>query len=181
MMQKVTLVSIFLIGLLNVQQNCSVESQEYNLINYLACGLTNDEAINQDFINWGTHNSITSYENLKNRGLTVGREKFDLDQIFNEKQRSLIDVFFETKQPARISSDSLKCKVDLRKTRDYVRGLITYSYSYPIISEGIDHELYGIIIEIRSFEVDNDTITLKVFKKNSNSWELVYKVLLGLG
>jgi len=181
MTQKVILVSFFLCGLLNFQPNYSVDPQEYDLINHLACGLTTDEAVNQNFNNWGSNNSISTYQDLKNRGLTAGIEKFDLDEIFNEKQRSLIDVFFKTKHPPKIWTDSLNCKVNLRKSWDYVRGLTTYSYSFPIISEGIDHELYGIIIESRSFEVDNNTTTLKIFKKDSNSWELVCEVLLAMG
>jgi hypothetical protein len=177
---KVILVSFFLLGFINIQRDCT---KEYDLINHLACELSAYDPINQDFINWGTYNSINSYESLnpKNRGFLSGNGKIDLDEIFDENQRLSIDAFLKSKHPSKISSDSLNCKFELRKNKEYVRGLTTYSYSYPIISEGIDLALYGIIIESKSFEVDNNTITLKVFRKSSDSWKLVHELLLGIG
>lgn len=173
MMQlKVILVSLFLLGFLDTQKECK---EEYDLINYLACGLE-DETLNEDFLFWRPR--YDSYERINPKNFHFKYEKeFDLDEIFDENQRRAIDDFLKSKQPSKLDLDSLKCKNKLNKTKGYVRGKTTFGYSYPIISKSFDNQLYGILLESKVFEINN-TLKLKVFKKQSDSWNLIYEVTI---
>lgn len=173
---KVILVSLALLGFLDSQNKTR---EEYNLINFLACGLNEDTLINKNFLRWGIHNFYFSYETLnpKNKNFAGQKEKYDLDEIFDQNQRREIDEFFKSKHPSKVKSKLMKCKIELHKIKGFVPKKTIYSYSYPIISKGIDHELYGIIIESMSFE-GNGSETLKVFKKRSDSWDLIYERLI---
>jgi hypothetical protein len=157
-------------------------SQEYDLISFLICGL-DDETLNQEFIDWESNTHFKSYESLnpKNVNYAGGIEKFDLDKIFNIKQRAKINDFFKVENPRKVDQHLLKCQISFNKIKGYVPKKKIYSYSYPIISEGIDHEVYGIVLENTSFEVDNSELFLKVYKKESETWELVHQLLIAFG
>lgn len=171
---KVILASIFLLGSLDTKNNCK---EEYDLINFLACGVEDYALINEDFIPWNPR--YNSYETLnpKNKNFAGQKEKYDLDEIFDENQRREIDNFLKSKHPTKVKSDSLDCKRELNKSKvpDYLKTI--YSYSYPLISEGIDQELYGIILESVVFG-PNYTLYLKIFKKHADSWDLVQEIEL---
>lgn len=171
---KVILASIFLFGSLDTKKECKAE---YELINFLACGIEDYALINEDFIPWNPR--YNSYETLnpKNKNLAGQKEKYDLDEIFDENQRQEINNFLKSKHPSRVKSDLLKCKRELNKSKvpDYVKTV--YSYSYPLISKGIDHELYGILLESVVFG-ENYTLYLKIFKKHPDSWDLVHEIEL---
>lgn len=176
MMPKVILVSLLLLMSINPKEDYS---HEYDLISFLVCGL-DDETLNEDFIDWESYGANKSYESLnpKNSNYANGIEKFDLDKIFNIKQRAKINDFFKVENPKKVDQHLLNCQINFNKIKGYVPKKKIYSYSYPIISEGIDHEVYGIIIERTSFEVDNDEVNLKVYRKESETWELVHELLI---
>lgn len=171
---KVILASLFLLGSLNTKKE---SKEEYDLINFLACGIEDYAFINEDFIPWNPQ--YDSYENLnpKNKNFAGQKEKYDLDEIFDENQRQEIDDFLKSKHPAKVKSHSLDCKRELNKAKvpEYLKTI--YSYSYPLISEGIDHKLYGIILESVIFG-PNYTLYLKIFKKHADSWDLVHEIEL---
>lgn len=178
-MPKAILVSLLLLMFMDPKEDYS---QEYDLISFLVCGL-DDETLNEDFIDWESHTHFKSYQSLNpiNSNYANGIEKFDLDKIFNVKQRAKINDFFKAENPKKIDPHLLNCQINFNKIKGYVRKRKIYSYSFPIISEGIDHEVYGIILEETSFEVDVNELFLKVYKKKSETWELVHELLIAFG
>lgn len=176
MMPKVILVSLLFLMSMDTKEDYSYE---YDLISFLICGI-DDETLNEDFIDWELYRDFKSYESLnpKNSNYANGIEKFDLDEIFNIKQRAKINDFFKVENPKKVDQHLLNCQINFNKIRGFVPKKKIYSYSYPIISEGIDHDVYGIILESTSFEVDNSEVTLKVYKKESEIWELVHELLI---
>jgi hypothetical protein len=171
---KLILANVFLFGSLDTPKECK---EEYDLINFLACGIEDYAFINEDFIPWNPE--YDSYEalNPKNKNFAGQKEKYDLDEIFDENQRQEIDDFLKSKHPSKVKSHSLKCKSELNKSKvpDYMETI--YSYSYPIISEGIDNEIYGIILESVVFG-PNYTLYLKIYKKHEDTWDLVQGIEL---
>lgn len=172
---KIILVSLSLLGFLDSQKKTK---EEYDLINFLACGIKEYALINEDFFPWNPRYDSYEVLNQKNVKFLKGKEKFDLDGIFDENQSREIDDFLKSKQPSKVKTQSLKCKIELNKSKGLVKKKIIYSYSYPIISRGIDNDLYGIIIESTSLEGDNASVLLKVFKKRSDSWDSIYERLI---
>ncbi|PZX58405.1 hypothetical protein LV84_01613 [Algoriphagus ratkowskyi] len=163
MMLKAILVSLLLLGFSDSRDNLS---EEYDLINYLVSEI-DDNSLNADFLDWKILN-YDSYEKLNPKNSNFAGEilNFDFNEIFNTNQRKQIDSFLKSSQPSTLDLDLLKCGKKLKKNKDYVRGRTTYSFSYPIISEGLDKIIYGIVIESKSFEADNGETKLKVFQKN---------------
>lgn len=171
---KVIFASLFLLGSLDTNIECKAE---YELINFLACGIKDYALINEEFIPWNAE--YDSYENLnpKNKNFAGQKEKYDLDEIFDENQRQEIDDFLKSKHPSKVKSHSLDCKRELNKSKVPVPMKTIYSYSFPIISEGIDQEFYGILLESVFFG-ENYTLYLKIFKKHADSWDLVHEIEL---
>lgn len=171
---KVILASIFLLGSLDTKNE---GKEEYDLINFLACEIEDYALINAEFIPWNAE--YDSFENLnpKNKNFAGQIEKYDLDETFDENQRQEIDDFLKSKHPSKVKLHSLDCKRELNKSKvpDYLKTI--YSYSYPLISEGIDQELYGIILESVVFG-PNYTLYLKIFEKHEDSWDLVHEIEL---
>lgn len=167
MLLKVILASLLMTGGSVIKEECS---KEYDLINFLACNLTY-ESLGKDLISWKNY----SYENLNpinSKSRLV--ESFDMNQIFNEDQRNKIDEFLNSNHPSKMNTDSIKCDIEFEDATEFVAKKIIFSYSYPIISEGINKEIYAIILESEVFEI-NYTLRLKVFKKQNESWNLVYQ------
>lgn len=175
-MPKVILVSLLLYISLDFREDYS---PEYDLIGFLICGL-DDETLNEEFIDWEPYGHYKSYESLnpKNSNFGPSTEIFDLDKIFDNNQRVKINNFFNVEKPSKIDLHLIECQINFNKIKGYVPKKKIYSYSYPIISEGIDQEVYGIILESTSFEVDNNEVKLKVYKKGCESWELVHQLLI---
>jgi hypothetical protein len=174
---KVTLVSIFLFGLLNVQQTYSVESHEYDLINYLACEVNDSALVDEKLISWKDwgYNSLTELiTKHKNLGGSIGN--FDLDSLLDEDARRRIEQILKSSSSLTINVDYLNWNDKLNKAKGFLPKTKIYSYSYPILMKGSDQELYGIILEQETFEINNE-LKLKVFVKRSDSWELVYETL----
>jgi hypothetical protein len=173
MLLKVILVSL-LLGFIETQ---SKYSKEYDLINYLACEINDSALVDERLLlwkDWGYDSYpelITKYKNL------VGSSgNFDLDIHLNEEDRRRIEEIFKSSTPLLIDLDYLNCKDKLNKAKGFVPKKTIYSYSYPILIKGTDLELYGIVLEDVTFEL-NSELKLKVFVKRSGSWELVYETL----
>jgi len=128
-------------------------------------------------LNYNTYNKL----NPINSNFPGEIKNFNFNEIFNTNQRKQIDSFLKSTQPSTLDSDLLKCGKKLQKNNGYVHGRTTYSFSYPIISEGLDKIIYGIVIESKSFEADNGETKLKVFQKKIDSWVLIYEVVLVFG
>lgn len=167
MLLKVLLASLFLNGGWVLREECP---NEYDLINYLTCDLTY-ESLGKDLISW-RNNSYESLNPINSKSRLV--ESFDMNQIFNEDQRNKIDEFLNSNHPSKIDPDSINCNIEFEDVTEFVAKKVIFSYSYPIISEGTDKEIYGIILESEVFEI-NYTLRLKVFKKQNESWDLVYQ------
>ncbi|WP_111669306.1 hypothetical protein [Algoriphagus litoralis] len=164
---KVILASFFLTGGSVIQEK---GPNEYDLINFLACNLTY-ESLGKNLISW-RNNSYESLNPINSKSRLD--ESFDMNQIFNEDQRNKIDEFLNSNHPSKMDADSINCKIEFEDATEFVAKKVIFSYSYPIISEGIDKEIYGIILESEVFEI-NYTLRLKVFKKQNESWDLVYQ------
>jgi len=96
----------------------------------------------------------------------------------DEKDRRRIEHKLKSSSSLTINIDYFTCKDKLNKTKGFVPKKTIYSYSYPILLKGTNQELYGIILEQETFEL-NTEISLKVYVKRSGSWELVYEILKG--
>lgn len=177
MTQKVILVSILLFELLNDQQNCSIESQEYDLINYLACEVNDSALVDEKLLSWKDwgYNSLTELV-IKHNNLGGRMGDFDLDSLLDEDTRRRIEQILKSSSSLTINIDDLNCKDKLSKTKGFVPKKTIYSYSYLILMKGKDQDLYGIILEQETFEINNE-LKFKVFVKRSDSWELVYETL----
>ncbi len=111
---------------------------------------------------------------LQLKNLSNSKKSFDLDSLLDENDRRKIEQKLKSNKHLLIDIKCLNCKDKLNKTKGFVPKKTIFSYSYPIISEGIDKEIYGIILESEVFEI-NYTLRLKVFKKQNESWDLVYQ------
>ena len=171
---KIILFSIFLLGSFDTKMKCK---EEYDLINYLACEVNDSALVDEKFLSWKDwgYNSLTDLiTKHKNLGGRMG--DFDLDSLLGEDSRRRIEQILKSSLPLTINIDYLNCKDKLNKTKGFVPRETIYVYSYPILIKGRNKELYGIILEQKTFEI-NSELNLKVFLKRSDSWELVYETL----
>jgi hypothetical protein len=166
---------VILASILIYQESMAKQSssEEYDLISTIVCGFT-FEAVNEDLISWKKSPSYSSYDriNPKNRKSRLSTN-LDLDEIFNDNQRNKIDRLINLDHPLKINPDSIYCKIDLKKISGFVAKKVIFSYSYPIISEGINGETYGLILESEVFEI-NYTLRLKLFINQKDTWKLIY-------
>lgn len=172
---KVILVSLILMGSIETQ---SKYSKEYDLINYLACEINDSALVEERFLSWEDW-GYDSYSDLptKIKNSREGLRSFNLDSLLDEKGRMRIEQIIESSSSLSVKIDCFSCKDKLIKTKGFVSKKTIYSYSYPILLKGTNQELYGIILEQETFEL-NSEIKLKVFVKLSDSWELVFEKLL---
>ncbi|MDO8968531.1 hypothetical protein [Algoriphagus sp.] len=172
---KVILASLLLIGVTKTKKEYS---KEYDLINYLACETNEYALVDERFLSW-EDSGFNSYSDLptKNKNSVGGLGNFDLDSLLDEKDRRRIEHKLKSSSSLTINIDYLTCKDKLNKTKGFVPKKTIYSYSYPILLKGTNQELYGIILEQETFEINNE-LKIKVFLKRSDSWELVYESLI---
>ena len=165
-MLKVILVNLIFFGMTETQLE---SSKEYELINYLVCEKDDSVFIDERFISWnevGYH----SYNEINVINMKLDRE-------FYEDHKQQIDQIINPTIQQKVEPDFIKCKVNLNRTISFSPKKTIYSYSYPMLMRGEDQKLYGVIIERRTFEIDNYS-KIKVFKKLKDSWELVYENLI---
>lgn len=170
-----TLLKVLLASLLCYGESMAKQPStlEYDLISTVVCGFT-FETVNENLISWKENPSFASYDRLNPKNLKSKLPiSFDLDEIFNQDQQKHLDEKLSSIQPSRINSDSLSCKIDLMNISGFVAKKVIFSYSYPIISEGINGETYGLILESEVFEI-NYTLRLKLFIKEKDTWSLVH-------
>jgi hypothetical protein len=172
MLLKVILANLILLGSIETQKKYS---KEYDLINFLACETNEYALVVERFLSW-EESGFNSYSDLptKIKNLSNNKESFDLESLLDQNDRRKIEQILKSTKHLLIDLECLKCKDKLNKTKDFVPKKTIFTYSYPIISEGIDKEIYGIILESEVFEI-NYTLRLKVFKKQNESWILVYQ------
>lgn len=175
MMLKVILANLILLGSIETQ---SKYSKEYDLINYLACEINDFAIIDERFLSWKNW-GYDSYSKLptKIKKLSKDQGSFDLDSLLDENNRRQIEQVLKSSSPLLIDLDCLDCKDKIIKTKGFVPKKTIYSYSYPILLKGTNQELYGIVLEQETFEINNE-LKLKVFVKRSDYWELVYESLI---
>ena len=115
---QLILVSILLFGLLNDQQNCSVESQEYDLINYLACEVNDSALVDEKLLSWKDwgYNSLTELV-IKHKNLGGRMGDFDLDSLLDEDTRRRIEQILKSSSSLTINIEDLNCKDKLSKTK----------------------------------------------------------------
>ncbi len=173
-MLKVILASLLLIRVPDTKKECR---NEYDLINYLVHEKKDSALVDERLLSWREY-GYESFKKLNSKNYNLGGqlEKFDLDGLFDEEQKQLIDEFLQSRYPGKVNLGSISFKNKIIKTKGSVPKKTIYSYSYPIVLKGIDEELYGIILERETFEVNNE-LKLKVFVKRSYSWELVLETL----
>ncbi len=170
---KVILVSLLMFGFIETQSECS---KKYDLINYLACEVNDSALVDEKLISWKDwgYNSytelITKHKNLGGIG------GFDLDSPLNEDDRRQIEQILKSSSSLTINLDYINCKDKIINNKVFLPKKTIFSFSHPIIMKGSDQELYGIILEQETFEINNE-LKLKVFIKRSDSWELVYETL----
>ncbi|SDA84580.1 hypothetical protein SAMN03080617_02726 [Algoriphagus alkaliphilus] len=174
---KIFFVSLILI---EVSETNTRGTNEYDLINFLACETNEYVLVDERFLFWKDYGS-DSYAKLPTKNIDSGKrmDSFDLDSPLEENDRGKIEQVLNFSGPHSIHLDSLNCESKLNKTKDLVPKKTIYSYSCPILLKGIDHQLYGIILEQETFEINNE-LKLKVFVKRSDSWGLVYESLIAL-
>ncbi|GMQ28890.1 hypothetical protein [Algoriphagus confluentis] len=175
-MLKLILVNSILLGF-GVMQ-CK-NSSEYDLINYLSCGVNNNILIDEELLIWKDW-GFDSYSDLptKNINSRGGFQTFDLDSSLTQKDKEKIEHILASKATLIIEFDKLSCKEKLYKAQGFIPKKTIYSYSFPILLKGKNQEFYGIVLEQKTFEL-NSEIKLKVFVRQSDSWECVYEELLG--
>lgn len=175
MMLKVILVNAFFLGSI---RNQIISSQLYEFMNYLVCEVNDDALVNEHFLDWKDW-GFDSYSDLptKNKDVKGGFGNFNLDSLLDEKDKMRIEQILESNGSILVNRDCFNCKDKLIKTKGFVPKKTIYSYSYPILLIGTNQELYGIVLEQETFEL-NSEIKLKVFVKQSYSWELVFEKLL---
>lgn len=156
-----------------------LSSNDYDLISYMACEKNDDALVNEHLLSWKNW-GYNSYSDLptKIKNSREGLGNFDLDSLLDEKDRKRIEQILTSSGSLTLKSEALSCKVNLNKTKGFVPKKTIYTYSYPILLKGTNQELYGIILEQETFEL-NSEIWLKVYVKRSGSWELVYEILKG--
>ncbi len=181
--QKELLVNFLFIGLIFCGfQLKGKNSPEYDLINHIVCSL-DENSLRKEFIGLELY-KYNSYKSLnpKNRISAFKKVNFDLDSIFNELQREQIEVTLSSKKSSEIEKKYLSRKNVLfpqNGKKDYVLKKKLYTISYPIISKGLNDHLYGIVIESEVFEFDGFT-NLKIYRKDSVTWKVIYEELIGM-
>lgn len=156
---KVIYTSLLLIGVPDTKKECR---NEYALVD-------------ERFLSW-EESGFNSYSDLptKIKNLSNSKRSFDLDNLLDQNDKRKIEQILKSSSSHLIGLDCLNCKDKLNNTKGFVPKKTIFSYSYPIISEGIDKEIYGIILESEVFEI-NYTLRLKIFKKQKDTWNLVYQ------
>lgn len=173
---KVFLASLLLISVPDTKKEYR---NEYELINYLTCEINDFALVDERFLSWKNW-GYDSYSDLptKIKNSREGLGNFDLDSLLDEKDRKRIEQILTSSGSLTLKSEALSCKVNLNKTKGFVPKKTIYTYSYPILLKGTNQELYGIILEQETFEL-NSEIWLKIYVKRSGSWELVYEIQKG--
>jgi hypothetical protein len=162
-----------------VMETQSKFSDEFDLINYLACEKNDSALVDEQLLSWKNW-GYDSYSDLptKIKNLSNSKGNFDLDSLLDEKDRKRIEQILTSSGSLTLKSEALSCKVNLNKTKGFVPKKTIYTYSYPILIKGTNQELYGNILEQETFEL-NSEIWLKIYVKRSGSWELVYEIQKG--
>jgi hypothetical protein len=176
-MLKAILVNLILFGLGETQ--CRYSS-EYSLINYLACEINKNDLLEERLLSWKEW-GFDSFSELptKNKDSKEGLRTFDLDSPLTQKDKESIEQVLKSNSTCTIKLDELSCSDKLIKKKGFVPRKTIYSYSYPIQIKGTNKELYGIVLEQKTFEL-NSEIKLKVFVRQLDSWDLVYEKLLAI-
>lgn len=160
-MLKVILVNLIFFGLIETQFE---SSKEYDLI----CEKDDYSLLDENFLSW----KGSGYNSYKD----INVINMKLDNQFYEDHKQQINEIINPISPLKVDPESINCRINLNKTIGFVPKKTIYSYSYPMLMMGEDQELYGVILERKSFEIDNEE-WIKVFRMQQDTWELVYENL----
>ena len=102
----------------------------------------------------------------------------DFRSLLHQDQILKISEMLESELPLEIDSEILFCTAKLNYAKGIVPKKKIYSYSYPMVINGKDQELYGLLLGGETFEL-NYELKLELYVKRKDSWELIYEELLG--
>jgi hypothetical protein len=157
-------------------------SRDIELLNYLVCTVEENALVDSRLISWKSlgYNSFSKINPINfNFGRNQGNEKrLDFRSLLHQDQILKINEMLESELPLEIDSEILFCNAKLNYAKGIVPKKTIYSYSYPMVINGKDQELYGLILGGETFEL-NYELKLKLYVKRKDSWELIYEELLG--
>lgn len=105
---KVILASLLLIRVPDTKKECR---NEYDLINYLVHEKKDSALVDERLLSWREY-GYESFKKLNSKNYNLGGqlEKFDLDGLFDEEQKQLIDEFLQSRYPGKVNLGSISFK-----------------------------------------------------------------------
>ncbi|MBS4071530.1 hypothetical protein ACFPIK_14280 [Algoriphagus aquatilis] len=177
MMMKLCQFLFSLFTLLVLESFQSHENDEKRIFELLS-DLEKIEYVSDTPIKWSDY-GFTNYQKLNHENIVnFDRKEFELDLLFDEKQKEELDQKVQSDKPIKIQKKDLPANATL-VTKDYGQLRRTvFSFSQPIFQEGKVGTKYAFILVSQTFESEGTT---KYFflQKNDGKWKIRGMQIIG--
>lgn len=142
---------------------------EYSLLNQVA-GENGIKSIRSEF--YSPKDKFRTYGEFSlafERDILDPTKSFNLDSLFTGQQIRAFEQSLQTEKPRKVKPKMIQAQ--LSKTG--------YQLSFPLIQEGKNEEIYGLVFE-NVMSMESGGVILKLYRKEGKKWTLLHQTYVAI-